>query len=93
MIGASIHVYEAKGKMCLADPADRKRWSKMGVRPLMGESSLSQQTVYKILAGDAVRRYILSSFMQAVDKIKILVLAGTAVGLFAFPRFCQALGL
>ena len=29
MVDTSLHVYEAKGKMCLAHPTDRKRWSKI----------------------------------------------------------------
>ena len=69
MIDASIHVYEAKGKMCLADPADRKRWSKIAVTKLITESRLSPTTVYKILEGEPVRCYILASFTQVANNI------------------------
>ena len=55
-------------KMCVADPSERKRWSKIGVRKLIRESHLSPTTVYKILEGEPVRCYILSGFIQATDK-------------------------
>lgn len=71
MLEPGIHVYEAKGKMCAADPADRKRWSEIAVTKLITESGLSPTTVYKILEGKPVRCYILSSFRQAIDKIEI----------------------
>ena len=61
-------IYEKPGNMCAADPFDRKRWSKLGVRRLMRASGLSQTTVYKILKGEPVRRYVLASFKQTVDK-------------------------
>jgi hypothetical protein len=69
MIDASIYVYEAKGKMCIADPADRKRWSKIAVTKLITESSLSPTTVYKILEGEPVRCYILASFTNVANNI------------------------
>jgi len=68
MIDTSILVYEMPGNMCIADPFDRKRWSKIGVRRLMRATGLSQTTVYKILEGEPIRRYILSNFRQTVDK-------------------------
>jgi hypothetical protein len=49
MIDPSIHVFEPKGKMCVADPAARKKWSKIAVTKLITESGLSPTTVYKIL--------------------------------------------
>jgi len=69
MIDASIHVYEAKGKMCVADPGDRKGWSKIAVTKLIGESGLSPTTVYKILEGKPVRCYILASFMHVANNL------------------------
>jgi hypothetical protein len=63
--------FEKRTKLVIADPSERKRWSDIGVRRLIRESKLSQKTVYKILAGDPARRHALSSFRQAVDKIKI----------------------
>ena len=71
MIEPGIHVYEAKGKMCVADPADRKRWSKIAVRKLIKDSHLSPTTVYKILEGKPVRCYILASFRQAIDSTAV----------------------
>ena len=70
MIDPTIHLYQAKGKMCVADPADRKRWSKIAVTKLITESGLSPTTVYKILEGKPVRCYILASFRHVVDGIK-----------------------
>lgn len=68
MLDPRIHVHETEGKMCLADPADRKRWSKIAVTKLIRESGLSPTTVYKILEGEPVRCYILSNFRQVVDQ-------------------------
>jgi hypothetical protein len=68
MLDPSILIYEKLGKMCVADPSERRRWSKIGVRKLIRISELSPTTVYKILEGEPVRPYILSSFRQAVDK-------------------------
>ena len=62
MLDFEVGVYEKRGKMVVADPSQRKRWSKIGVRDLMRRSGLSQTTVYKILHGKPVRRYILSDF-------------------------------
>jgi hypothetical protein len=71
MIDASIHVYEAKGKMCLADPADRKRWSKIAVTKLIRESRLSPTTVYKILEGEPVRCYILANLQASYEQADV----------------------
>ena len=61
------HTLREQTKMCVADPSERKRWSKIGVRKLIRSSGFSQTTVYKILQGEPVRCYILSSFRKAVD--------------------------
>jgi hypothetical protein len=58
-------------KMRVADPKERKRWLKIGVRKLIRESGLSPTTVYKILEGEPVRCYILSGFIQAIDKTSV----------------------
>ena len=60
-------MYEAKGKMCVADPADRKLWSKIAVTKLITESGLSPTTVYKILEGEPVRIVTLATFKRAID--------------------------
>jgi hypothetical protein len=71
MIDSDIYVFEKRIKLVIADPSERKRWSDIGVRRLMRGSGLSQKAVYKILAGEPVRRHTLSSFRQAVVKITI----------------------
>jgi hypothetical protein len=64
MLDTKIHQYVAKR-------SERKTWSAIGVRRLIRESSLSQKTVYKILAGDPVRRHTLSSFRQSVMQVTV----------------------
>jgi len=71
MIDPNLLIYEKPGNMCVAGPFDRKRWSKIGVRRLIRESGFSPTTVYKILEGEPVRRYVLSSFRQAIDKTSV----------------------
>jgi len=71
MLDSKIHVYETPRNMAVAEPAERKSWAAVGVRRLMRKSGLSQKTIYKILAGDPVRRDTLSSFRQAIDRITI----------------------
>ena len=73
MIDSDIYVLEKRTKLVIADPSERKKWSAIGVRRLMRESSFSQTTVYKILEGEPVRRYMLAKFRQGVDKITITV--------------------
>jgi hypothetical protein len=73
MIDQNVLLYETPGKMCVAEPSERKRWSRIGVRWLIRESGFSPTTVYKILEGKPVRRYILSSFRQAVDDVILLL--------------------
>jgi hypothetical protein len=68
MVNSDIYIYEKRMKLVIADPSERERWSKIGIRKLIRESSLSQTTVYKILEGEPVRCYILSNFRQATDK-------------------------
>jgi hypothetical protein len=65
MLEPGFHLLEPNSKMCVADPSERKRWSKIGVRQLVRESGFSQN---KILNGKPVCRYILSSFEQAAEK-------------------------
>ena len=44
----------------------------IGVGKLMRTSGLSQTTVYKILSGGLVRRYVLANFRQAVDSLLVV---------------------
>jgi hypothetical protein len=59
--------YRKAEKMVITDPADRKRWVKVGVRELMRKSRLSQKAVYSILNGQVVRRSTFGTFKRAVD--------------------------
>jgi len=70
MLEPGIHLYEAKSKMCVANPGDRKRWSKIAVTKLIRESGLSPTTVYKILEGEPVRCYVLASFTNVANNIE-----------------------
>ena len=69
MIDSDIFVYEKRTKLVIADLPERKRWSAIGVRRLIRESGLSQKAVYKILAGESVRRQTLSGFRQTMDRM------------------------
>jgi hypothetical protein len=71
MLDSKIHLYEKSGNINAAYASERKAWSAIGVRRLMRESGLSQKAVYKILAGDPVRRHTLSSFRHAIDGMSI----------------------
>jgi len=70
VIESDIYIYEKRTKLVVADPAERKRWQTIGLRRLMRESGLSQTTVYKILTGRPVRRYILYHFKQVVTLVQ-----------------------
>jgi len=63
--------YGNESKMVIADRHDRRRSIKLGVRHLIRKSRLSQKAVYAIIHGQPVRRHTLSTFSQAVEKIKV----------------------
>jgi hypothetical protein len=67
MVDFETFLYEKSRNV--ADVSERKRWSAIGVRRLMRESTLAQKTIYKILIGKPVRPQTLSTFRQAADKI------------------------
>ncbi len=69
MLDFEVQVYDKDKRTVIANDSLRKRWSAIGVRRLMRESGLSQKPVYRILAGNPVRRHTMSNFMQAVEKI------------------------
>jgi len=69
MVDSDIFIYEKRTRLVIADPSERKRWSAIGVRRLIRESGLSQKAVYKILAGESVRRQTLSGFRQTMDRM------------------------
>jgi hypothetical protein len=51
----------------IANRADRKRWVKLGKRPVIRKSGLSQTTVFAILKGETVRRTTLAIFTRAIN--------------------------
>jgi hypothetical protein len=67
MVDFETFLYEKPRNV--ADVSERKRWSAIGVRRLMRESTLAQKTIYQILRGKPVRPQTLSTFRQAADKI------------------------
>jgi len=62
-----VHEFRKTAKMVVAEPSDRKRWKKIGVRSLIRKSVLSQKTVYAILNGQRVRLRTLATFRRAID--------------------------
>jgi hypothetical protein len=71
MLDFEVQAFEKQKRTVIANVSLRKRWSALGVRRLMRESGLSQKTVYRILAGDPVRRHTMSNFRQVVEKITV----------------------
>jgi hypothetical protein len=69
MLDFDIHLYEQQRHALVGDATERKRWSAIGVRPLMRLTGLTQATVYKILAGKPVRRQTLSIIRQTADRL------------------------
>jgi hypothetical protein len=67
LVDYKVTEFRKRSKLVVAEAADRKRWEKIGVRPLMRKSQLTQKTVYGILSGKPVRRQTLAAFMRAVD--------------------------
>jgi len=57
-------------RLVVAEPSDRKKWKKIGVRCLMRKSALSQKAVYAMIEGDPVRRGTLAAFRRAVGGLK-----------------------
>jgi hypothetical protein len=53
--------------MMVAEPSDRKRWKKFGVRQIIRKSGLSQKVVYAVLQGKPVRRQTLAIFKRAME--------------------------
>jgi hypothetical protein len=67
MMDFDIQVYGPSGKMVVADPRDRKKWAKIGVRRLMRATNLTQKAVYAILSGKGVRPHTLAAFRSAAE--------------------------
>jgi hypothetical protein len=69
MLDFGIHVYEKQRKMVVADASERKKWFVIGLRRLMRESKLSQESVSNAIKGKPVRRQTLSTIRQAANRI------------------------
>jgi hypothetical protein len=69
MLDSQVYVYEKQGKTVVADAAERKSWSAIGVRRLIRESKLSQAPVSNAIKGKPVRRQTLSIIREAATKI------------------------
>jgi hypothetical protein len=69
MIDFEIHIFEERGKLAIASPSDRKKWSALGLRRLMRESKLSQSPVSRALKGEPVRLRTLSIIRQVADRL------------------------
>jgi hypothetical protein len=67
LVDFKVHEFRKTSKMVVAEPSDRKRWKKIGVRRLIRKSVLSQKTVYAILDGQPVRLRTLATFRRAID--------------------------
>lgn len=67
LVDFKLHEFKKRRKMATAEPSDIKRGKKIGVRPIMRKSGLSQKAVYAILAGVPVRMQTLASFKRAVE--------------------------
>jgi hypothetical protein len=69
MIDSDILVYEKRMRLVIADPAERKRWSVIGVRRLIRESKLSQASVSNAIKGKPVRPRTLAIIRQTAARI------------------------
>jgi hypothetical protein len=71
MLDSQVYIYEKQRKMVVADAAERKSWSAIGVRRLMRESKVSQAPVSNAIKGKPVRRQTLSIIREAAAKIAV----------------------
>ena len=67
LVDFKVHEFRKPSKMVMAEPSDRKRWKKIGVRRLIRKSGLSQKAVYAIINGQPVRLSTLATFRRAID--------------------------
>src|ERR1700689_2214500 len=73
MIDPNTLVFEKRTKLVIADPSERKRWSDIGLRRIMGASKLSQEPVSNALKGIGVRPQTLSMIPQAAARLSTKV--------------------
>jgi hypothetical protein len=69
MIDSDIYVYESREKLEVADFAERKKWTAIGLNRLKRESKLSQAPVSNALKGIGVRPRTLSIIRQTADRL------------------------
>ena len=69
MIDSDIYVYESREKLEVADFAERKKWTAIGLNRLRRESKLSQAPVSNALKGIGVRPRTLSIIRQIADRL------------------------
>jgi hypothetical protein len=69
MIDPDIYVYEKREKLEIAQPAERKKWTAIGLNRLRRESKLSQTPVSNALKGIGVRPRTLSIIRQTADRL------------------------
>jgi hypothetical protein len=71
MIDSDIYIYEKREKLEIAHPAERKKWTAIGLNRLIKESKLSQTPVSNALKGEGVRPQTLSIIRQTADRLTI----------------------
>jgi hypothetical protein len=69
MLDSDIYVYEKRTKLVIADPAERRKWSAMGLRRLMRESRLSQAPISNAIKGKPIKLRTLAIIRQAAARI------------------------
>jgi hypothetical protein len=71
MMDFNTQVYSPSGKLVVADPSERKKWARIGVRRWMRATKLTQKVIYAILSGKAVRPQTLATFRSAAELLEI----------------------
>jgi len=71
LVDYKVTEFRKRSKLVVAEAADRKRWEKIGVRPLMRKSRLAQKAIYAILEGKPVRRQDLGGFYPSCHWLSI----------------------
>jgi hypothetical protein len=69
MVDSDIHIYEKREKLEIAHPAERKKWTAIGLNRLKRESKLSQAPVSNALKGIGVRPRTLSIVRQTAERL------------------------
>ena len=69
MVDSDIYVFEKREKLEIAQPAERKKWTAIGLNRLKRESKLSQTPVSHALKGIGVRPRTLAIIRQTADRL------------------------